>query len=112
MKRLLLTMVALAATLTSIAQWKPVEGRIMTKWAEQVSPENVLPEYPRPQMVRADWQNLNGLWDYAIVPYGETPAQYDGKILVPYAVESALSGVAHFYRCGFTFCVVLQIIFC
>ena len=93
MKRLLLTVVALAATLTSIAQWKPVEGRIMTKWAEQVSPENALPEYPRPQMVRADWQNLNGLWDYAIVPYGETPAQYDGKILVPYAVESALSGV-------------------
>ena len=65
----------------------------MTQWAEQVSPENVLPEYPRPQMVRADWQNLNGLWDYAIVPYGEVPEKYDGEILVPFAVESALSGV-------------------
>lgn len=93
MKRILLTAMALAVTLSSLAQWKPVEGRIMTKWAKQVSPENPLPEYPRPQMVRAEWQNLNGLWDYAIVPYGETPAQYDGKILVPYAVESALSGV-------------------
>lgn len=93
MKRLLLTAMALAVTLSSLAQWKPVEGRIMTKWAKQVSPENPLPEYPRPQMVRAEWQNLNGLWDYAIVPYGEAPAQYDGKILVPYAVESALSGV-------------------
>lgn len=93
MKRLILTLIALTATLTAMAQWKPVEGRIMTEWAEDVSPENVLPEYPRPQMVRAEWQNLNGLWDYAIVPVGGTFTQADGKILVPFAVESALSGV-------------------
>jgi beta-galactosidase/beta-glucuronidase len=66
----------------------------MTKWAKEVSPDNVHPEYPRPQMVREDWQNLNGLWDYAIRPKDEPkPDNFDGKILVPFAVESALSGV-------------------
>ncbi len=67
----------------------------MTKWANAVTPENALTEYPRPQMQRPDWMNLNGLWDYTIVPNGDAyPQQYDGKILVPFAVESALSGVA------------------
>jgi hypothetical protein len=66
----------------------------MTRWAKDVRPDNVLPEYPRPQMVRKRWQNLNGLWDYAIRPKGESqPAEWDGKILVPFAAESALSGV-------------------
>ena len=54
---------ALAAQLH--AQWKPVEGRIRTQWSEQVNPDNVLPEYPRPIMERTEWKNLNGLWDYA-----------------------------------------------
>jgi hypothetical protein len=66
----------------------------MTRWASDITPDNVLPEYPRPTMVRSQWQNLNGLWDYAIRPRGEErPAEWDGKILVPFAVESALSGV-------------------
>ena len=83
---------ALAAQLH--AQWKPVEGRIRTQWSEQVNPDNVLPEYPRPIMERTEWKNLNGLWDYAIIEKGKhTPSVFDGKILVPFAVESSLSGV-------------------
>jgi hypothetical protein len=71
-----------------------VDGKISTLWAEKVDPANPLPEYPRPQLVRDAWMNLNGLWDYAITSKADsTPAKYDGKILVPYAVESALSGV-------------------
>lgn len=74
--------------------WKPAGDRIKTPWAEKVDPANSLPEYPRPQMVRDQWQNLNGLWDYAILSKGAyTPAAYDGKILVPFPVESSLSGV-------------------
>lgn len=76
------------------AQWKMVDGKIRTQWAEQVTPENVLPEYPRPIMEREEWKNLNGLWDYAIVERGKhLPATFDGQILVPFAAESALSGV-------------------
>lgn len=84
---------ALAAQLH--AQWKPVEGRISTQWSEQVNPDNVLPEYPRPIMERTEWKNLNGLWDYAIIEKGKhSPSVFDGKILVPFAVESSLSGVS------------------
>ena len=85
--------------------WQPKKAPLMTRWAKDVSPEKVHPEYPRPQMVREKWVNLNGLWDYAIVanpnqPQGASPGsslaqpdQWDGKILVPFPVESALSGV-------------------
>lgn len=77
------------------ADWKPVPGHIMTKWAADVDPDEPLPEYPRPQMVREEWTSLNGLWDYAIVASNAAqPTDYDGKILVPFPVESALSGVA------------------
>jgi hypothetical protein len=76
------------------AEWKPAQGPLITRWTEEVNPESVLPEYPRPQMVREEWFNLNGLWDYAIVPSSiDKPARYDGKILVPFCVESTLSGV-------------------
>ncbi len=73
-------------------------NRIRTKWASEVDPRNVLPEYPRPQMVRdVAWKSLNGQWDYAIVPKSASresfPSRSDGKILVPFCVESALSGV-------------------
>ena len=74
-------------------QWTPAGDKIMTSWAEQVDPANVLPEYPRPQLVRGEWQNLNGLWDYAITEKDAKPETYEGKILVPFAAESALSGV-------------------
>ena len=74
--------------------WKPADGPLMTRWAKEVSPENVHPEYPRPQMVRDAWTSLNGLWDYAIVPKDrEKPEGFGGRILVPFAAESALSGV-------------------
>lgn len=75
--------------------WKPVAGKIMSPWAEQVDPSKPLKEYPRPQMVRNNWQNLNGIWEYAITPKSTNnlPTKFDGQILVPFAVESALSGV-------------------
>ena len=94
MKKTLFVCCALALTLGAQAQWKPVGDKIKTPWAEQVNPANVLPEYPRPQLERGDWQNLNGEWEYAIKPVGDVePATFDGKILVPFAVESSLSGV-------------------
>jgi hypothetical protein len=72
---------------------------IATRWASSVSPTNAWTEYPRPQMVRDHWQNLNGLWDYAITARDVAPPrQYDGHILVPYPVESALSGVKRSLR--------------
>ena len=83
---------------TARAQWKPAANPIMTRWAKDVSPDNVHPEYPRPQMVRKDWVNLNGLWQYALAEEGQAPPigkdlAGNQKILVPFPIESALSGV-------------------
>lgn len=95
MKKNILAVCAVALLSTAaFAQWKPAGDKIKTKWAEEINPENVLPEYPRPIMERSDWKNLNGLWEYAIIERGKTPTSYEGKILVPFAVESSLSGVA------------------
>ncbi len=69
------------------AEWQQATGPLKTRWAKEVSPDNALPEYPRPQMVRKDWMNLNGLWD---IKLGDGTAT---QILVPYPIESALSGV-------------------
>ncbi|TWV99935.1 glycoside hydrolase family 2 protein [Chitinophaga pinensis] len=76
-------------------QWHLIKDRIVTQWAEKVDPKAPLPEYPRPMLVRSNnWQNLNGLWSYAITGKSQPqPSSYDGSILVPFAVESALSGV-------------------
>ena len=69
-------------------------GKLNTPWTADVDPHLPHPEYPRPQLVRDSWQNLNGLWDYAITDrFAEQPTTYQGHILVPYPVESALSGV-------------------
>ena len=94
MRKLLLAFCAFATICSAGAQWKPAGDKIKTDWAEKVDPRNVLPEYPRPGMERADWQNLNGEWEYAILPKGQAePTSFDGNILVPFAVESSLSGV-------------------
>ena len=86
-------LLAVAGTL-SAQNWTPAGNRIKTKWAEEVSPTNAHPEYPRPQMLRPEWKSLNGLWDYAVTPKSEAcPKAFDGKILVPFAIESSLSGV-------------------
>jgi hypothetical protein len=85
---------ALSAAIVSAADWKPAESTLMTRWAKDVDPQQPHPEYPRPQLVRGNWMNLNGLWDYAIVGReAAEPESFDGQILVPFAVESALSGV-------------------
>lgn len=94
MRKNILLCCALAFAVCASAQWKPAGEKIKTKWAEQINPKNVLPEYPRPQMERADWVNLNGEWEYAIKPKGGVePTAFDGRILVPFAIESSLSGV-------------------
>jgi len=95
---LIFALIALIVAPSVEAQWKPAGDRIKTRWAADVTPDNAWQEYPRPQMVRGDWQNLNGLWDYAIVsaegnPDKKTPAEWQGKILVPFCIESSLSGV-------------------
>lgn len=74
--------------------WQPVSGNLMTRWGREVSPENAWLEYPRPQLARPEWLNLNGLWDCATVPFEvEMAHEFPEKILVPYPIESALSGV-------------------
>ncbi len=94
MKKTFLLCCAMALAVGAQAQWKPAGDKIKTKWAEEINPKNVLPEYPRPQLERTDWVNLNGEWEYAIKPVGEAePQTFDGNILVPFAVESSLSGV-------------------
>jgi beta-galactosidase/beta-glucuronidase len=82
------------SNLDAQTSWQLNTSRITSKWAKEVNPEKVWQEYPRPQMVREHWLNLNGLWDYAITDSNkDIPGNFDGSILVPFAVESALSGV-------------------
>jgi hypothetical protein len=66
---------------------------MLTPWGETLDRERVLQEYPRPQLRRESYLNLNGPWQYAISPSPEPPAQFDGEILVPFSPESELSGV-------------------
>jgi beta-galactosidase/beta-glucuronidase len=97
MKKSILSFCVAALALVSYGQnWQVVSKKILTPWAEKVNPADPLPEYPRPQMIRNNnWKNLNGLWQYNILPKDQTtvPSSFAGNILVPYAVESALSGV-------------------
>ncbi|WP_302374374.1 glycoside hydrolase family 2 protein [Alistipes timonensis] len=96
MNQTILTLLFAAGSILSApAQaWQPAGDKIKTAWADKVDPACPLPEYPRPTLVRPAWQNLNGHWDYAIRPAdAPQPELFDGKILVPYPVESSLSGV-------------------
>lgn len=82
------------AVFSLYADWKPVPGHIMTRWANEVDSAKPLPEYPRPQMTRSEWLNLNGLWDYSISEKtAVTLPPAEAQILVPFPIESALSGV-------------------
>lgn len=91
----LLLAAAIAIPATAAAQdWAPAGDNLRTPWADNVNPANVLPEYPRPQMKRDGWKSLNGLWDYSVTGAdAASPASSEGKILVPFAIESSLSGV-------------------
>lgn len=99
MKKLLLLAICLIVSQLAMAQYAPAGDSLKTRWASEITPENVWNEYPRPQMQRSDWLNLNGLWDYAIRPKEVNSIDeifidgFDGKILVPFCVESSLSGV-------------------
>ena len=89
---------ALSAVSNGFA-WAPVAGHIMTKYADSVNPNSVWPEYPRPQLVRSQWTNLNGLWNYGITADRTTaPDRWEGQILVPFPLESSLSGVCRTLR--------------
>ena len=91
------TLFAAACGLTAgVLAYAHAPSPLMTTWGEKITPENAWREYPRPQMVRANWTNLNGEWDYAVTCVTNTPGRptkWDGKILVPFCLESALSGV-------------------
>jgi hypothetical protein len=90
---LLLSLLLVSAFSATAQSWQPAGDHIRTPWADQVDPSAPLPEYPRPLMQRTDWINLNGLWDYAVRKAGEPFGKADGRILVPYCIESSLSGV-------------------
>lgn len=91
---------ACGAPADAAVMWHPKPALLPTPWTKLVGPDNALPDYPRPQMARSAWLNLNGVWGYMgrsaqpILPAPPPPAAYREQILVPYPAESALSGIA------------------
>ena len=93
-KSLIILFKILYCLMNSLENWHPVGNRIKTKWGNNLKPENVWQEYPRPQLERKDWLNLNGIWLYSIKDIdSKKPEKFDQKILVPFCLESSLSGV-------------------
>lgn len=93
MRRYLLSFLLMIPGIT-FSQWRPAGDKIKTRWADEITVDKVLPEYPRPIMERSEWMNMNGLWSYAITQVEvDKPSGFDGEILVPFAIESSLSGV-------------------
>jgi hypothetical protein len=88
-------MFAIAAAASCVcAAYTQAPVGLKTSWGEKVTPENAWREYPRPQMVRGGWTNLNGLWQFAVTKNAPAcPKAWDGEILVPFVIESSLSGV-------------------
>jgi len=79
---------------SALGEWKPVEGKMLTPWGQKLEVASLWQEYPRPQLRRESWANLNGLWRYGMVGKDAVkPESWDGEILVPFCPESALSGV-------------------
>ncbi|MBN9502091.1 MAG: hypothetical protein BGO01_10670 [Armatimonadetes bacterium 55-13] len=101
-RTILLLLSLLALNLNALAQgWEMKRAPLMTRWAAKVDPKNPLPEYPRPQLVRERWMNLNGVWQFQPGSPNETAPigkAFSEKILVPYPVESAISGVMKHYE--------------
>ena len=94
MKKLLLLAATLLLTIPAFSQWKPAGDKIKTQWAETIDVNNVWQEYPRPIMEREKWQNLNGLWNYSVTDKNVSGhGEFQGEILVPFAIQSSLSGV-------------------
>lgn len=94
MKLRFLTLLLFVGVAGAAFAWTPAGDKIKTRWASGLTPDNVWKEYPRPQMERADWENLNGLWKYAITEKNSPrPSIWEGEILVPFPIESSLSGV-------------------
>lgn len=94
-KKLLIAVFVSAMAHTFACAASPKENRMKTVWADKVTSENVWQSYPRPQLQRSQWMNLNGLWQYAVTTQ-DTPkkeVKFEGQILVPFAIESSLSGV-------------------
>ena len=95
MKTSILFSIILCASLSSMASdWRPADNTMLTPWGEKITPDNAWQEYPRPQMVRESWTNLNGLWKFAVTRNtAGKPAKWEKGILVPFALETPLSGV-------------------
>ncbi|MBQ9447601.1 MAG: hypothetical protein IJU61_13440, partial [Victivallales bacterium] len=94
MKRLTIACLTMALLLPLFGDYQIQPNQLMTPWGEKITPENAWREYPRPHLVRQNWQNLNGLWQYAVNERkADRPAEWAGEILVPFAIETPISGV-------------------